>query len=138
MVRRLISALIWDISGLWNSSDGRDYREKRIVISRFLTPYIDTQFLHFELNCNSYKHSSLFSRDILKVPTGLNSSLSSSGTISTASVSTQIPQLDQNGDLLEDTKSECNSTEKEMAAIKNNRNGKVRNCTSHFFPEYDH
>ena len=66
------------------------------------------------------------------MPTGLNS-LSSSGTISTASVSTQIPQLDQNGDLLEDTKSECNSTEKEMAAIKNNRNGKVRNCMSHFF-----
>ena len=40
LVRRLISALIWDISGLWNRSDGRDYREKRIVISRFLAPYI--------------------------------------------------------------------------------------------------
>ena len=25
----LISALIWDISGLWNRSDGQDYREKR-------------------------------------------------------------------------------------------------------------
>ena len=37
---RLISALIWDIFGLWNRSDGRDYREKRIVISRFLAPYI--------------------------------------------------------------------------------------------------
>ena len=33
---RLISALIWDISGLWNLSDGRDCREKWIVISRFL------------------------------------------------------------------------------------------------------
>ena len=40
LVRRLISALIWDIFGLWNSSDGRDYREKQIVISRFLAPYI--------------------------------------------------------------------------------------------------
>ena len=40
LVRRLISALIWDISGLWNRSDGRDFREKRIVISRFLTPYM--------------------------------------------------------------------------------------------------
>ena len=39
LVRRLISALIWDISGLWNRSDSRDFREKRIVISRFLTPY---------------------------------------------------------------------------------------------------
>ena len=39
LVRRLISALIWDISGLWNRSDGRDYREKRIVISRFLALY---------------------------------------------------------------------------------------------------
>ena len=40
LVRRLISALIWDISGLSNRSDGRDYREKRIVISRFLALYI--------------------------------------------------------------------------------------------------
>ena len=32
-------ALIWDISGLWNRSHGRDYREKRIVISRFLVLY---------------------------------------------------------------------------------------------------
>ena len=39
LVRMLISALIWDISGLWNCSDGRDYREKRIAISRFLAPY---------------------------------------------------------------------------------------------------
>ena len=39
LVRRLISALIWDISGLGNRSDGRDFREKRIDISRFLTPY---------------------------------------------------------------------------------------------------
>ena len=39
LVRRLISTLIWDISDLWNRSDGRDYREKRIVISRFLVPY---------------------------------------------------------------------------------------------------
>ena len=39
LVRRLISALIWDISGLWNRLDGRDFREKRIVISRFLMPY---------------------------------------------------------------------------------------------------
>ena len=35
LVRRLISALIWDISGLWNRSDGRNYREKRIVICHF-------------------------------------------------------------------------------------------------------
>ena len=47
LVRRLISALIWDISGLWNRSDGRDYREKRIAISRFLTPYIILGFLVF-------------------------------------------------------------------------------------------
>ena len=40
LVRGLISALIWDISGLWNRWDGRDFREKRIDISRFLTPYI--------------------------------------------------------------------------------------------------
>ena len=40
LVRRLISALIWDISGLWNRSDSRDYREKRIAISRFLALYI--------------------------------------------------------------------------------------------------
>ena len=39
LVRRLISALIWDISGQWNRSDGRDFREKRIDISRFLAPY---------------------------------------------------------------------------------------------------
>ena len=39
LVRRLNSALIWDISGLWNRSDSRDFREKRIVISRFLSPY---------------------------------------------------------------------------------------------------
>ena len=25
---------------IWNRSDGRDYREKRIIISRFLAPYI--------------------------------------------------------------------------------------------------
>ena len=40
LVRRLISALIWDISGLWNRSDSRDYREKRIAISRFLALYL--------------------------------------------------------------------------------------------------
>ena len=40
LVRRLISALNWDISGLWNRSDGRDFREKRIDISRFLALYI--------------------------------------------------------------------------------------------------
>ena len=40
LVQRLISALIWDISGLWNPSDGRDFREKRIDMSRFLTPYM--------------------------------------------------------------------------------------------------
>ena len=40
LVRRLISGLIWDISGLWYRSDSWDYREKRIAISRFLTPYI--------------------------------------------------------------------------------------------------
>ena len=39
MVRRRISALIWDISGLWNPSDVQDYREKWIVISRFLELY---------------------------------------------------------------------------------------------------
>ena len=39
LVRRLIPALIWDISGLWNRSDGRDFREKRIDISRFLALY---------------------------------------------------------------------------------------------------
>ena len=39
LVRRLISALIWDISGLWNRSDGQDFREKLIVFSRFLTLY---------------------------------------------------------------------------------------------------
>ena len=36
---RLISAFIWDISGLGNPSDGRDFREIRIDMSRFLTPY---------------------------------------------------------------------------------------------------
>ena len=40
LVRRLISALIWDISRLWNRSDGQDFREKRIDISRFLALYI--------------------------------------------------------------------------------------------------
>ena len=40
LVRRLISALIWDISGLWNRSDSRDFREKRIAISRFLALYL--------------------------------------------------------------------------------------------------
>ena len=40
LVRRLISALIWDISGLWNRSDSQDFREKRIVFSRFLALYI--------------------------------------------------------------------------------------------------
>ena len=40
LVRRLISALIWDISGRWNRSDSQDFREKRVVFSRFLTPYI--------------------------------------------------------------------------------------------------
>ena len=49
LVRSLTSALIWEISGLWNRSDGRDYWEKRIVISRFLTPYINLVFLFFLL-----------------------------------------------------------------------------------------
>ena len=52
LVRRLILALIWDISGLGNrsESDGRDFREKRIGISRFLTPYIvQTWEAHFWL-----------------------------------------------------------------------------------------
>ena len=40
---RLISALIWDISEQWNRSDGRNFREKRIDTSRFLTPYIYTK-----------------------------------------------------------------------------------------------
>ena len=40
LVWRLISALIWDISGLGNRSDGRDFREKRTDTSRFLTLYI--------------------------------------------------------------------------------------------------
>ena len=40
LVRRLISALIWDISGLWNRSDGQNFREKRIVFPRFLALYI--------------------------------------------------------------------------------------------------
>ena len=40
LVRRLISALIWDISGLWNRSDGQDFRERRNVFSRFLALYI--------------------------------------------------------------------------------------------------
>ena len=39
--QRLISALIRDISGLCNRSDGRDFREKRIGVSRFLMLYID-------------------------------------------------------------------------------------------------
>ena len=39
LVRSRISVLIWDLSGVWNRSDGRDYREKRIVISRFLALY---------------------------------------------------------------------------------------------------
>ena len=30
---------IWDISGLWNRSDGRDFREKLIAFSSFLTLY---------------------------------------------------------------------------------------------------
>ena len=45
LVRRLISVLIWDICGLWNCSDGQDFREIRIVFSRFLTPYIETSIL---------------------------------------------------------------------------------------------
>ena len=40
LVWRLISALIWDSSGLGNPSDGRDFREKRIDMSRFLRPYM--------------------------------------------------------------------------------------------------
>ena len=40
LVRRLISALIWDISGLRNRSDGQDFREKLIDISRFLALYL--------------------------------------------------------------------------------------------------
>ena len=40
LVRRLNSALIWDISGQWyHYSDGQDFREKRIVFSRFLSLY---------------------------------------------------------------------------------------------------
>ena len=55
LVRRLISALIWDISGLWNRSDSRDYREKRIAISRFLALYknLNTSIFHQELASNS-------------------------------------------------------------------------------------
>ena len=51
LVRRLISALIWDISGLWNRSYGRDYREKRNVISRFLTPYYVMRHMNFPPIC---------------------------------------------------------------------------------------
>ena len=40
LVRRRISALIWDMSGLWNRSDGRNYREKPIVNARFLALYL--------------------------------------------------------------------------------------------------
>ena len=47
LVRRLISDLIWDISGHWNRSDGRDFREKRIVFPRFLTPYNVFSYLFF-------------------------------------------------------------------------------------------
>ena len=49
LVWRLISALIWDISGLWNRSDCRNYREKRIAISRFLALYIlgEHDYLNF-------------------------------------------------------------------------------------------
>ena len=43
LVWRLISALIWDISGKWNHSDSRDFREKRIVFLRFLMPYISIE-----------------------------------------------------------------------------------------------
>ena len=39
LVWRLISAFIWDISGLGNPSDGRDFRDIRIDMYRFLTPY---------------------------------------------------------------------------------------------------
>ena len=42
LVWRLISALIWNISGLWTCSDCRDYR---IVISRFLAPYLHIYYL---------------------------------------------------------------------------------------------
>ena len=45
LVRRLISALIWDISGQWNRSDGQDFREKLIVFSRFLALYISHAFM---------------------------------------------------------------------------------------------
>ena len=52
LVRRLILALNWDISGQWNHSDGRDYRQKRIVISRFLTtknrPYAHRNWIFWQ------------------------------------------------------------------------------------------
>ena len=35
LVWRLISALIWDISGLWNCSHGRDFREKGLTFQDF-------------------------------------------------------------------------------------------------------
>ena len=44
LVQRLISASIWDISGLWNRSHSWVFREKRIDISRFLALYI---LMHF-------------------------------------------------------------------------------------------
>ena len=57
LVWRLISALIRDISGQWNRSHGRDFREKRIVFSRFLTPYLLT-YIHIQIlsvyGCQSF------------------------------------------------------------------------------------
>ena len=57
LVRRLISALLWDISGLWNRSDGRDFREKLIDMSRFLTPYIYISKFYSTLENGSSNHS---------------------------------------------------------------------------------
>ena len=67
LVRSRISALIWDISGLWNRSDGRDYREKRIVISRFLALYMplgNSMAHHNALLCSKYYVCSKYFRTL--------------------------------------------------------------------------
>ena len=79
IVQRRISALIWDISGLWNRSDGWDYKEKWIVISRFLVLYnlvkvaCSSSWLqtNFPLNSNPLKLSEHSPRIFLEKRTEL-------------------------------------------------------------------
>ena len=67
LVRRLISALIWDISGLRNRSDGRDFKEKRIDISRFLALYILSKIAYSIVDTKEQLYPAMHFLQILKL-----------------------------------------------------------------------